>query len=25
MDTMRDKTQLEAMWAEGRAPWKQWD
>jgi glucose-1-phosphate cytidylyltransferase len=24
MDTMRDKTQLEAMWGEGRAPWKQW-
>lgn len=24
MDTMRDKTQLEAVWAEGRAPWKVW-
>lgn len=25
MDTLRDKTRLEALWAEGRAPWKQWD
>lgn len=24
MDTMRDKTRLEAQWAEGRAPWKVW-
>ena len=24
MDTMRDKTVLEELWAEGRAPWKQW-
>lgn len=24
MDTMRDKTQLETLWAEGRAPWKVW-
>jgi glucose-1-phosphate cytidylyltransferase len=24
MDTMRDKTQLEALWASGRAPWKVW-
>lgn len=25
MDTLRDKNQLEAAWAEGRAPWKIWD
>ena len=25
MDTMRDKTRLEAQWSEGRAPWKVWD
>ena len=25
MDTMRDKTQLEEMWASGRAPWKTWE
>jgi glucose-1-phosphate cytidylyltransferase len=24
MDTLRDKTQLEAMWAAGNAPWKAW-
>jgi glucose-1-phosphate cytidylyltransferase len=24
MDTLRDKTRLEQMWAEGRAPWKVW-
>ena len=24
MDTLRDKTQLEEMWAAGRAPWKVW-
>ncbi|MEJ8572497.1 glucose-1-phosphate cytidylyltransferase [Microbaculum marinum] len=24
MDTLRDKTQLEAMWSSGRAPWKVW-
>lgn len=24
MDTLRDKNQLEEMWAEGRAPWKVW-
>jgi len=24
MDTLRDKTRLEAQWAEGRAPWKVW-
>lgn len=24
MDTLRDKTQLEALWASGRAPWKTW-
>lgn len=24
MDTLRDKNSLEAMWAEGRAPWKVW-
>ncbi len=25
MDAMRDKNQLEAMWAAGNAPWKTWD
>lgn len=25
MDTQRDKTQLEEMWASGKAPWKVWD
>jgi glucose-1-phosphate cytidylyltransferase len=25
MDTMRDKTQLDELWARGRAPWKNWD
>ena len=25
MDTLRDKQQLEAMWASGVAPWKVWD
>jgi len=24
MDTLRDKTQLEALWANGAAPWKWW-
>lgn len=24
MDTLREKTQLEAMWDQGRAPWKIW-
>jgi len=24
MDTLRDKNQLEALWSEGRAPWKVW-
>ncbi len=24
MDTLRDKRQLEEMWAEGRAPWRLW-
>ncbi|MCI0335149.1 MAG: glucose-1-phosphate cytidylyltransferase [Planctomycetes bacterium] len=24
MDTLRDKRELEALWAEGRAPWKIW-
>ncbi len=24
MDTLRDKAQLEAMWASGKAPWKRW-
>jgi len=24
MDTLRDKTHLEALWASGRAPWKIW-
>jgi glucose-1-phosphate cytidylyltransferase len=24
MDTLRDKRQLEELWAEGRAPWKVW-
>jgi glucose-1-phosphate cytidylyltransferase len=24
MDTMRDKTQLESLWASGKAPWKVW-
>ena len=25
MDTLRDKDQLEALWASGKAPWKVWD
>ncbi|MGI8733572.1 MAG: glucose-1-phosphate cytidylyltransferase [Pyrinomonadaceae bacterium] len=25
MDTLRDKRQLEALWQEGRAPWKVWE
>jgi glucose-1-phosphate cytidylyltransferase len=25
MDTLRDKEQLNAMWAEGQAPWKVWE
>lgn len=25
MDTLRDKTYLEELWAAGRAPWKVWD
>jgi glucose-1-phosphate cytidylyltransferase len=24
MDTLREKTQLEALWASGKAPWKMW-
>lgn len=24
MDTLRDKTALEALWSSGRAPWKRW-
>jgi glucose-1-phosphate cytidylyltransferase len=24
MDTLRDKTQLEALWASGSPPWKTW-
>jgi glucose-1-phosphate cytidylyltransferase len=24
MDTLRDKNQLEELWATGRAPWKIW-
>jgi glucose-1-phosphate cytidylyltransferase len=24
MDTLRDKTQLEQLWASGQAPWKMW-
>ena len=24
MDTLRDKRQLEELWASGRAPWKSW-
>jgi len=24
MDTLRDKTQLEELWASGRAPWRRW-
>ena len=24
MDTLRDKQNLEKLWAEGRAPWKKW-
>lgn len=24
MDTLRDKNQLEALWLEGKAPWKKW-
>jgi glucose-1-phosphate cytidylyltransferase len=24
MDTLRDKQQLEALWASGKAPWKTW-
>jgi glucose-1-phosphate cytidylyltransferase len=24
MDTLRDKTYLEDLWANGRAPWKVW-
>ncbi len=25
MDTLRDRTQLETMWASGKAPWKIWE
>jgi glucose-1-phosphate cytidylyltransferase len=25
MDAMRDKQQLEALWASGKAPWKSWN
>jgi hypothetical protein len=24
MDTLRDKTQLEALWQDGTAPWMKW-
>ena len=24
MDTLRDKTALEELWASGKAPWKMW-
>jgi glucose-1-phosphate cytidylyltransferase len=24
MDTLRDKTHLEELWASGNAPWKNW-
>ena len=24
MDTMRDRTRLEELWATGKAPWKVW-
>jgi glucose-1-phosphate cytidylyltransferase len=24
MDTLRDKTELETLWASGKAPWKSW-
>jgi len=24
MDTLRDKNQLELLWASGKAPWKSW-
>jgi glucose-1-phosphate cytidylyltransferase len=24
MDTLRDRRQLEALWASGQAPWKLW-
>jgi glucose-1-phosphate cytidylyltransferase len=24
MDTLRDKYQLEELWASGQAPWKNW-
>jgi glucose-1-phosphate cytidylyltransferase len=24
MDTLRDRVQLEELWASGRAPWKLW-
>ena len=24
MDTLRDKNQLEALWASGKAPWRLW-
>ncbi len=24
MDTLRDKSQLEEIWASGKAPWKTW-
>jgi glucose-1-phosphate cytidylyltransferase len=25
MDTLRDKTYLESLWAGGRAPWRVWE
>ena len=25
MDTLRDKQQLDELWASGKAPWKKWD
>jgi len=24
MDTLRDKNQLESLWASGQAPWRKW-
>jgi glucose-1-phosphate cytidylyltransferase len=24
MDTLRDKSELEQVWASGKAPWKKW-
>jgi len=25
MDTLRDKTELESLWSDGKAPWKKWE